>query len=32
MEEPLNRGYDPAELSISLEQELQPLIASALGR
>lgn len=32
MEEPLNRGYDPAERSITLELELQPLIAAALGR
>ncbi|PZO02529.1 MAG: hypothetical protein DCF28_08555, partial [Alphaproteobacteria bacterium] len=32
MEEPLNRGYDPAERSLSLEQDLQPLIATAVGR
>lgn len=32
MEEPLNRGYDPAERSLALEQEIQPLIAAALGR
>lgn len=31
-EEPLNRGFDPAERSIALELALQPLIASALGR
>ncbi|MBX9617160.1 MAG: beta-lactamase family protein [Caulobacteraceae bacterium] len=32
LEEPLNRGYSPGELSVALEQELQPLIATALGR
>lgn len=32
LEEPLNRGFDPAQRSIALEQELQPLIAQALGR
>lgn len=32
MEEPLNRGYDPAQLSLALEQQLQPQIAAALGR
>lgn len=32
LEEPLNRGYDPAERALALEQELQPLIATALGR
>lgn len=31
-EEPLNQGFDPAQRSIALEQELQPLIAAALGR
>lgn len=31
-EEPLNRGFDPAERSIALELALQPLIAGALGR
>lgn len=31
-EEPLNQGFDPAERSIALELELQPLIATALGR
>jgi D-alanyl-D-alanine-carboxypeptidase/D-alanyl-D-alanine-endopeptidase len=31
-EEPLNRGFDPAERSVALELELQPLIATALGR
>jgi len=32
VEEPLNRSYDPAERSIALELELQPLVAAALGR
>lgn len=32
MEEPLNRGFDPAEVSVALELELQPLIAAALSR
>jgi CubicO group peptidase (beta-lactamase class C family) len=32
LEEPLNRGYDPAEVSLALELDLQPLIATALGR
>lgn len=32
LEEPLNQGFDPAQVSIALEQELQPLIAAALGR
>lgn len=31
-EEPLNRGFDPAQLSIALELQLQPLIARALSR
>lgn len=31
LKEPLNRGFDPAQRSIALEQELQPLIAEALG-
>lgn len=31
-EEPLNRGFDPAERSIALELALQPLVATALGR
>lgn len=31
LEAPLNRGFDPAQRSIALEQELQPLIAEALG-
>lgn len=31
-EEPLNRGFDPAERSIALELELQPLIATVLER
>lgn len=30
-EEPLNRGFDPAERSVALELELQPLIAAALA-
>lgn len=32
LEEPLNRGYDPAEVAIALELELQPLISAALTR
>lgn len=31
-EEPLNRGFDPAQLSIALELQLQPLITGALRR
>jgi CubicO group peptidase (beta-lactamase class C family) len=31
-EEPLNQGFDPAQKSIALEQDLQPLIAAALRR
>lgn len=31
-EEPLNRGFDPAQVSIALEIQLQPLINNALRR
>jgi CubicO group peptidase (beta-lactamase class C family) len=31
-EEPVNRGFDPAQVSIALEGQLQPLITSALRR